>query len=89
MYDDQGPFVIGNAGRSVLQQTIRENMTKMIKNMIKGADRVLDISPPHDYLYPSRDDFQRDMQALRGDCAAVGCDLQREIDRYGEQINAG
>ena len=64
-------------------------MKRLLRNLLIGAGRVLEMCPHQDYIYPSRDDFRRDMKALQGDWAAVTGDLQKAIDRYGKQNHPG
>ena len=49
-------------------------------SFVSGAARVLDLGGTFDGYNRSRSEEDADMRALQGDWAAVGSDMQKEID---------
>lgn len=48
--------------------------------------QVLVLRPRSEYVYPTRQDSQRDTAALAGDMKRIGADMRAALE-YGEQVN--
>ena len=54
----------------------RRNAMKHVKNILAGMGQALVLSPRTDYMRPSREGFQLDAKALKGDATVVAKDLK-------------
>lgn len=57
-----------------------------MKNLIQGMRHVLVLRPRSEYVYPNRQDSQRDSAALAGDMKRIGADMRATLE-YGEQVD--
>lgn len=61
-------------------------MTDHLKNLIQGMRQVLVLRSQPEYVYPARQDGQRDAAALAGDMKRIGADMRAALE-YGEQVD--
>ncbi|MBI4680408.1 MAG: hypothetical protein HY753_04160 [Nitrospirae bacterium] len=62
------------------------HMGKYLKNLLQGISQVLILYPDDNYVHPSKGDFRNDNKVLRKDANQIAKDLNKTIQKYGQQI---